>query len=169
MPIVCPKCNRPIPNSVGKCISCGMTATDAQQIIDQQQRQQQQPIINQGPPNQTPPTSPSNTKSAGLGEGLFGGCVGVSCGIWFIIIGIVLCFTGVGALIGIPLIIAGLLAPFLGGVIGLAQLKGNCPYCAMTITADATSIGNGGIDCPSCTNRILIRDKQFLKAEDVIK
>ncbi len=42
-----------------------------------------------------------------------------------IVVGSLICFTGIGAIIGIPIIIAGIIFPFLN--IGNSTLVGNCP------------------------------------------
>lgn len=104
----------------------------------------------------------TRTKS-GKGEGFLGGLVaGWGCGIWLIIIGVVLCFTGIGAIIGVPLIIAGLLAFIIGPIMGLAQIKGPCPYCGSKVRATKTQ---PGVDCPACKKRIVIRDNMFFRVD----
>jgi len=76
-------------------------------------------------------------------------------------IGILLCFTGIGTILGVPLILSGLLAPLLGPLLGLGvrHMKGNCPWCGTPITCSPGSIG---VDYPACKKRIVIRDKQFI-------
>ncbi|MFZ4400579.1 MAG: hypothetical protein ACOYO1_11135 [Bacteroidales bacterium] len=76
----------------------------------------------------------------------------------FLIIGIVLCFTGIGALIGIPLILAGIALPFLN--IGNSKIKGKCPYCNYDVYSFKYE---PGVTCPSCRQRILIRHGNYIK------
>ncbi|MHB9070956.1 MAG: hypothetical protein ACYC54_11390 [Sedimentisphaerales bacterium] len=77
-------------------------------------------------------------------------------------LGAILCFTGIGAIIGIPLIIIALLAPFFGGLLGLGARKCKCPWCETQISSFMTS---KGIDCPACKKRIVIKGKKFIKVE----
>ncbi len=107
-------------------------------------------------------TKKSNTKNA-KGEGVALGCLaGWGMASIFIVIGILLSLTGVGAIIGIPLIIGGFFMPFLGPLIGLANIKGDCPYCGNVVTAMSTK---PGIDCPACKKRIIIKDKNFYRSD----
>ena len=64
------------------------------------------------------------------GEGMGMGCLagGATSGC-LIVMGGLLCLTGIGAIIGIPLILGGLLAPFLAPLVTMGSLKGPCPYC----------------------------------------
>ncbi|MCE5199217.1 hypothetical protein LLG39_09610 [bacterium] len=106
-----------------------------------------------------------------VGESALGCFLGAGYGIWMILIGIVLCCTGIGAIIGIPLIIAGIVMPIAGGGAGLTfadkKLLGQCPYCKMQIEAGLKLQKDGGLNCPSCAQRVLIRDGKFIKLEDV--
>ncbi len=75
-----------------------------------------------------------------------------------IVIGIILCFTGIGAIIGVPLIIAAIILPFLN--IGNSMIQGFCPYCGYDVFAFKR---DPGVTCKSCKQRILIRDGNFYK------
>lgn len=92
-----------------------------------------------------------------------GGCLGLSFGIWLILIGALLTLTGIGAIIGLPLIIAGLLLPFFtaagGGAMGKGAIKGKCVYCGWKFFG---RVVEGGITCPSCQRRMIVRNKQLL-------
>lgn len=79
-----------------------------------------------------------------------------------IIVGTMLTITGIGIIVGIPLIILGVLAPLLGSVIGLNELKGKCPWCGTKIA----SIVNHTQDfaCPACSQMIAIRNREMQKA-----
>lgn len=57
---------------------------------------------------------------------IFGGAViGVIAVPLLLIPGALLCFTGVGAVLGIPLIVAAIAAPLLGVTVGTTQFKGS--------------------------------------------
>jgi len=91
-----------------------------------------------------------------LGGCLLGGALGWGVGFAFVVLGVVLSCTGVGAIIGIPLALGGLLCPVLAGALGASsaahRLRGPCPYCGQVL------IGEGiGFACPSCARRIVVR------------
>ena len=78
-----------------------------------------------------------------------------------IIVGGLLCLTGLGAFLGVPMIVAGILAPLAGPVIGLGSLNGKCPYCGAAITSlDA----RGSFNCEACQQRIAVVDHKFVAA-----
>ena len=79
-----------------------------------------------------------------------------------IVVGGLLCLTGIGAIIGIPLILAGLLALFLGPLLGLTSIKGKCPYCETSVTAQSTAVV---VTCSAYQKRIVIREKRFYRIE----
>ena len=83
-----------------------------------------------------------SAKAQGLAVGLVAGW-GLSGSL--IIIGILLCCTGIGAIIGIPMIFAGFLAPILGPLLGLGAIKGDCPWCGNSVVRFSFS---KGFDCP---------------------
>jgi DNA-directed RNA polymerase subunit RPC12/RpoP len=97
------------------------------------------------------------------GKGAMEGC-NFGCGAagFVIIVGGLLTATGIGAIIGIPLIIVGFILPFLTTFMGYGGLKGKCPWCE-------TEIENpyplSGMDCPACKKRIVIRGNKFVKIE----
>jgi DNA-directed RNA polymerase subunit RPC12/RpoP len=103
------------------------------------------------------PTEAQDEKGFGVATGALGGLVGSGC---LVIVGILLTLTGIGALIGIPLILLGLAMPFVGGALGLSAIKGPCPYCGHAIHTDSTKLG---LDCPACKQRIVIKDKKFYR------
>lgn len=81
--------------------------------------------------------------------------------------GLFLSMTGIGALIGIPLIIFGLFAPFLGltgkkyvkgEMIGTGILKGPCPYCKKEFT---TAKMDSSVDCPHCKKRLFVEGEKY--------
>ncbi len=73
-------------------------------------------------------------------------------------VGVLLTATGVGAIIGLPMIIAAFLAPFLG----FTWIKGACPYCGSQVSTMGTQ---KGVTCPACKKRIVIRNKKFIRVD----
>ena len=104
-------------------------------------------------------TQPENTKRE---ETL------IECLAWWgisgclIFLGILLCITGIGIIIGYPLIIVGLIVPFFGPLKGLGALQGECPWCRTQVTSH---IALQEVTCPACKKRIVIKDKRFIKVE----
>lgn len=108
------------------------------------------------------------TLSAGAGVNGAGMLAGVAAGsaisVVFIAFGLLLCLTGIGLVLGVPFILAGLVSPVMGLLKGAAakriqRCRGNCPWCAYTVTGSAP-----GFNCPACRNRILVRGNVFSKA-----
>jgi len=79
-----------------------------------------------------------------------------------LIVGTLLCLTGLGAILGIPMILAAVLSPLLGPMIGIGTLKGKCPWCGTAVNSveDATK----DFTCLACSQRIAIRHREFVKA-----
>jgi len=75
-----------------------------------------------------------------------------------IMIGGLLSLTGIGAIIGIPLIIGGILYPIIN--IGSTSIIGSCPYCGHEVSASKKT---PGVTCPACRQRIIIRNNMFCK------
>jgi len=79
-----------------------------------------------------------------------------------IIVGGMICLTGLGVILGIPMVIAGVCAPLIGSLMGLNALRGTCPWCGANVT------GVGLFDrfsCPACGKRIMVRKHAMLRAE----
>jgi predicted amidophosphoribosyltransferase len=80
-----------------------------------------------------------------------------------IIVGTMLCLTGLGAILGIPMIIGGILAPILGPMICVGEPKGKCPWCG----AKVSNVFNAGsFHCHECGKKIDAHDRHFIKAVD---
>jgi DNA-directed RNA polymerase subunit RPC12/RpoP len=82
---------------------------------------------------------------------LFGVIVAPVC----IIVGTMLCLTGLGAFLGIPMIIAGALSPLLGPMLGLETHAGKCPWCGAKVSivplVDA-------FNCEECHRKISVKN-----------
>jgi DNA-directed RNA polymerase subunit RPC12/RpoP len=76
---------------------------------------------------------------------------------WMIGVGIILCFTGIGAILGIPLILWAFIMPFIKPT---RNLVGSCPYCGHGIVANENDVG---VTCLACQQRIIIRNGNFHK------
>jgi len=97
-----------------------------------------------------------------MNEKIVGTTVCGAAGFWIIGIGIVLCLTGIGAIIGIPLILVGIILPMMGGF----TKKDNCPHCGKEIMFMSYSVVVG---CPACRSRLLVKDKSKLIPVIMIK
>ncbi len=95
------------------------------------------------------------------GTGMAAGCLsGWVFGVFLIIAGVALTFTGIGAVIGVPLILIGLVLPFIAPFVGLNAVRGPCPYCGAQVRSSRT---DAGVTCPVCRHRILIRDGRYYR------
>lgn len=78
-----------------------------------------------------------------------------------LIVGAMLCLTGLGAVLGIPMIVCGILAPLVGPMVGLVSLRGRCPWCGASVTSlNSTQ----SFACDACQRRIAIRNEKFVTA-----
>jgi endogenous inhibitor of DNA gyrase (YacG/DUF329 family) len=96
-------------------------------------------------------------------QGAFSGLLfGMIIAPMLLIVGTLLCLTGLGAILGIPMILAGILSPLAGPMIGIGTLKGKCPWCGTSVNSveDATK----DFTCLACSQRIAIRRREFVKA-----
>ncbi len=78
-----------------------------------------------------------------------------------IIPGVLLCLTGLGAFLGIPTIMAGILAPLLGPMLGLSTLQGKCPGCGVAVNGRENA---KDFACIECGKRIAIKHREFVAA-----
>jgi len=73
----------------------------------------------------------------------------------FIIVGTMLCLTGLGAFLGIPMIVAGALAPLLGPMIGMDTHAGKCPWCGAKVSIVPLV---DCFHCQACNGRITVKN-----------
>ncbi len=109
----------------------------------------------------------SQNKVLGGVVGVMGGAVfGIVSGIFLIIIGVLLCATIIGAILGIPLILFGLgmviTGPFSGLAAGLMGVKAPCPYCQNTLSF---TFNKKALTCKYCRKRLLVRGKELMLVE----
>jgi hypothetical protein len=96
-------------------------------------------------------------------NGLFAGFAsGVIIGTGFVLFGSLLCITIVGSIVGLPLILVGLIAPFIGPFLRFKEREGDCPYCGTRVTTNGTAIG---FNCVACKERILVGQDTFRRKD----
>jgi len=78
------------------------------------------------------------------------------------IVGTMLCLTGLGAFLGVPMILAAILSPVLGPMIGIGALRGSCPWCGVRIHS---LIAGTEFYCHGCSKKIVVKNRQFLRGE----
>ncbi len=133
----CPKCGAHLSSPWSFCPACGL------KIQPQEQ-----------PAHPESERAPVKHAFSGL---LFGMIVAPMC----IIVGVMLCCTGLGAFLGVPVIIAGILAPLIGPLVGIGEPRGKCPWCG----AELNDIVNSpAFQCHACKGNVLQHDGKFVKA-----
>jgi len=105
---------------------------------------------------------PRKHEAAPVGGGFSGLLFGLIAAPVLIISGGMICLTGLGIFLGVPLIILGVLSPLLGPVLGLNQQRGQCPWCSAAIGSVALF---DRFSCPACGKRIVVRKRELLRAE----
>lgn len=136
---LCPKCGTHLAAPWKFCPTCGATVTAEIQHIP-------------APPEEKAPIS-----------GAFGGFfLGIIIAPMMIIVGTLLSLSVVGALVGVPMMIVGILAPLLAPQFGYGVLKGACPWCGATIHSGLRHAK--GFYCHACSQRILIENRKFVRA-----
>ncbi len=110
----------------------------------------------------TPRETPAEIEKAPV-QGAFSGLLfGAVAAPIMIIVGTLLCLTGLGAFLGVPLIIGAILAPLLGPMIGIGELKGKCPWCGAAVS---NILKSPGFNCHACGKRIAIQNQKLVKAD----
>jgi len=78
-----------------------------------------------------------------------------------IIVGVMLCLTGLGAFLGVPMIIAGFFSPLVGPFFGSGSVGGKCPWCGASISSLKHS---QEFTCHHCSRRVVVRNHELEKA-----
>jgi DNA-directed RNA polymerase subunit RPC12/RpoP len=133
----CLKCGAPLSTPWSFCPKCGAAITPA--------------IHAEHEPAERAPVK----------EAFSGLYLGMIVGPAMVIVGGMLCLTGLGAFLGVPLIIGGILAPVAGPMVGMTSLKGNCPWCGAKVSS---LNAKGSFDCEACHKRVAVRDHRFVPA-----
>ncbi len=101
-------------------------------------------------------------EKAPVRSGISGLVMGLLAAPVLILVGGMICLTGLGVVLGLPMIVAGVCAPLIGSLMGLNALRGKCPWCAAKVS------GVGLFDrfsCPACGKRIAMRKREMVRAE----
>jgi predicted RNA-binding Zn-ribbon protein involved in translation (DUF1610 family) len=136
MTSLCVKCGAQLSSSWSFCPRCGTTVVSQPSVSTEIEK------------------APVKYAFSGL---LFGLIVTPMC----IIVGVMLCLTGLGAFLGVPLIIGGVLAPLLGPIVGIGELRGKCPSCGIELN---NIIKSPSFTCHKCGERIVVQNRRFVKA-----
>ncbi len=124
------KCGTTLENSWGFCPKCGLAATHETRLPAEHEKS----------------TVP----------GAFGGLLfGVIIAPVLIIFGTLLCLTGLGAFLGVPLLVLAMLAPIAGPMFGIGEHGARCPFCN---TREITVADGQLHSCPNC-------DREFALGE----
>ena len=103
------------------------------------------------------------------------GClVGGGAAVCLISFGILCSLTGIGAIIGVPFILAGLASLCLGPLMGwlngnavvkadLGAFKADCPWCGYGVLVRPKLLRSPGLDCPICKKRVIVKGRAFIK------
>jgi len=95
-------------------------------------------------------------------KGAFSGMVlGLVLAPVLIIVGCMLCLTGLGAFAGVPMIIAGILSPLAGPVFGSTTVVGKCPWCGASVSCLSHC---RDFACHACNRRIAVKKHELLRA-----
>ncbi len=107
------------------------------------------------------PHKPAETQKAPVKASFSGLLFGVLAAPVMIIVGVMLCLTGLGAILGIPMIIGGVLAPLAGPMIGFGAIKGKCPLCSAPVSSIP---GVESFHCEACHRQIAVCNEKFVTA-----
>ena len=133
----CSKCGTPLEMSWTFCPQCGRAASRE---------------------THPHPTQAEHSKSSV--PGAFGGLLaGVIIAPVLLIFGTLLCLTGLGAFLGIPMIIAAIIAPLAGPLLGMGEHRVRCPYCN---TREITVADNQLHFCPHCEKEFSLGDHHMV-------
>ena len=87
-------------------------------------------------------------------KGGFGGLlIGVVIAPMFVIVGAMLCLTGIGVFLGLPMILVGVLAPLAGPMFGLGEHRGKCPSCGTNVVTITDGLSH---KCPACNEEFVV-------------
>jgi uncharacterized Zn finger protein (UPF0148 family) len=105
---------------------------------------------------------PTREKERSPEKGAFSGLLmGVIVVPMLLIVGTLLCLTGLGAILGVPMIVAGILAPLVGPLIGMRSHQTHCPYCGTSLSNLESS---RPATCPVCNQKVTMNRGRLEKA-----
>jgi predicted RNA-binding Zn-ribbon protein involved in translation (DUF1610 family) len=126
------------------CPHCGAAMAQKAQHHEMQHHEMQY--------TETPLPHEKTSVKGGFGGLLVGLVVTPVC----IIVGTLLCLTGLGAFLGVPMIIAGVVAPLAGSIFCLGEHRGRCPSCGTRVISFTDGLSH---DCPTCNKEFAIASK----------
>ena len=138
MNATCTKCGTPLEVSWTFCPQCGLTA-DRDELA----------AIYKTKPLSAPAEHEKSSVPGAFGGLLFGLIVAPV----LIIFGTLLCLTGLGAFLGVPMIIGAILAPLAGPMLGMGEHKVRCPNCH---TREITIADSKLHVCPNCDHEFAL-------------
>ena len=141
---LCSKCGVKLESPWKFCPYCGIEGAQPIQVHEAQ--------------HEAEPAESEKAPARGAFAGLLFGMLAVPI---LVIVGTMLCLTGLGAILGIPMILAAVFAPLMGPMIGLGALKGKCPSCGVSVSSVANA---KDFDCHSCGKRIAVKHREFVTA-----
>jgi uncharacterized Zn finger protein (UPF0148 family) len=89
-------------------------------------------------------------------RGAFGGLLyGAIAAPILILAGIMICLTGWGLFLGVPIIVLGILAPLAGPMFGMTEHAARCPECGTRVV----TVADGQLHkCPSCNAQFAVTE-----------
>lgn len=92
----------------------------------------------------------------------FGGLVyGLITAPILVILGIMICLTGWGMFLGLPVIVMGILAPVAGPLFGMNEHAAKCPVCGTRVVTVADGKEHA---CPMCSGEFAVSEHHIVKA-----
>jgi hypothetical protein len=147
----CPSCGLHLEGKHDECPRCGIVLVKYKAQIKRKEKESAQ-VVHSSEASEIS-ASPGEIQSAwGIGVVVGLGTAGMFC-----FAGFVLSLTGIGIVIGVPLMLFGVALAFVAVPIGaLITKKGYCPYCKGLLLFTGT-----GTTCSSCHKRIIVVGKNL--------
>jgi hypothetical protein len=128
----CSKCHQPLEAAWSFCPKCGGAAETAHSVEVHD-----------------PEHHPVRWAFGGLFYGLIAAPI-------LIVTGIMICLTGWGLFLGVPVIVLGVLAPLAGPLFGMSERAAKCPECGTRVVTLADGQTHA---CPACNARFAVVPK----------
>ena len=138
----CSKCGRILGLSWSYCPHCGLAVSREHQ-------------------GEAPAEQPVEHEKSSMPGAFSGLLFGVITAPVLIIFGTLLCLTGLGAFLGIPMIIAAIVAPLAGPLLGMGEHEVRCPCCNTRMI----TVADGKLHCcPSCEKEFALGEHHVVTA-----
>jgi hypothetical protein len=142
----CTKCGSPLEKAWLFCPKCGLPISRESSIVSHEASPHPEPAVHE--------------KSSV--PGAFGGLLfGVIIAPVLIIFGTLLCLTGLGAFLGVPMIMLAVIAPLAGPMLGMGEHKVRCPNCH---TREITIADSKLHVCPNCNAEFALGEHHAVQA-----